>query len=79
MSSKPTYEELEQRVKKLEKETIEFRRGEDALRESVKLLQHSQLMAYAGSYRINLRTNQGRYRNLTSPENLICNSWRFKI
>ena len=34
MASKPTYEELEQRLKELEKETAESERAEEALRES---------------------------------------------
>jgi len=34
MAKKPTYEELEQRVKELEKEAVERRRAEEALRES---------------------------------------------
>jgi len=36
MARKPTYEELEQRVKELEKETAERKRAEEALRESEK-------------------------------------------
>ncbi|MBW1851650.1 MAG: PAS domain S-box protein [Deltaproteobacteria bacterium] len=34
MERKPTYEELEQRVKELEKESLKHRKAEDALRES---------------------------------------------
>ena len=36
MSEKPTYEELEQRVKKLEKVAVERKKVEEALRESEK-------------------------------------------
>ena len=34
MEKKPTYEELEQRVKELEKETVHRKQTEEALRES---------------------------------------------
>jgi len=34
MARKPTYDELEQRVKELEKETLEHKRVEEVLRES---------------------------------------------
>ena len=34
MAKKPTYEELEQRVKELEKESAERKRAEEALRQS---------------------------------------------
>ena len=34
MAKKPTYEELEKRVKKLEKETVEREQAEEALKES---------------------------------------------
>ena len=34
MERKPTYEELEQRVKELEKESLKHRKAKDALRES---------------------------------------------
>ena len=32
MTKKPTYEELEQKVKELEKESVKHKRGEEALR-----------------------------------------------
>ena len=38
MTEKPTYEELKQRVEKLEKEAFERKRAEEALRESEKNL-----------------------------------------
>ena len=34
MANKPTYEELEQRVKKLEKEAFKLKRAEQVLRQS---------------------------------------------
>ena len=34
MAKKPTYEELEQRIKELENEALEPKRAEEALRES---------------------------------------------
>ena len=34
MAKKPTYEELEQRIKELEKEFLERKKAEEALRES---------------------------------------------
>ena len=36
MGKKPTYEELQQKVKELKKEAIERKRAEDALQESQK-------------------------------------------
>lgn len=39
MNDKPTYEELEQRVKDLQKEAVERKRAEEALRESARRLQ----------------------------------------
>ena len=49
MAQKPTYKELEQRVKELEKEVIKRKLGEDALRESTRRLQvaHDQAIIYA--------------------------------
>ena len=44
MAKKPTYEELEQRVRELEKEAIERKRAEEALRES-----HETLLAVLNS------------------------------
>ena len=40
MAKKPTYEELEQRVKELEKEAVERKLAEESLRQSISLLQH---------------------------------------
>jgi len=48
MSEKPTYEELEQRVKKLEKEFIIRKRAEEALRESEATLKSIFLAAPTG-------------------------------
>ena len=48
MTKKPTYEELEQRIKELKNETFERRRAEEALRESeekFKLISEQSLMA----------------------------------
>ncbi|UCG79889.1 MAG: hypothetical protein JSV60_07890, partial [Desulfobacterales bacterium] len=49
MAEKPTYEELEQRVKELEEESLERKQTEDALRESTRKLQvaHDQAIIYA--------------------------------
>ncbi len=41
MTQKPSYEELEQRVKELEKESVERKRAEVALRESENQIQGS--------------------------------------
>ena len=48
MESKPTYEDLEQKVKELEDEAFERKRAEEALRESeekFKLISEQSLMA----------------------------------
>ena len=49
MAGKPTYEELEQKVKELEKEFVVRKAAEDALRESTRRLQvaHDQAFVYA--------------------------------
>jgi light-regulated signal transduction histidine kinase (bacteriophytochrome) len=49
MAAKPTYEALEQRVKELEKEFLERKQVEEALRESARQLQiaHDQAIIYA--------------------------------
>ncbi len=49
MAGKPTYEELEQKVKELEKEFVVRKAAENALRESTRQLQvaHDQAMVYA--------------------------------
>ena len=49
MADKPTYEQLEQRVKGLEKEALELRQTEEALRESARRLEvaYDQAIIYA--------------------------------
>ena len=48
MAKKPTYEELEQRVKELEKDAIGSKRPEEALRKSEALLQATMDQSHAG-------------------------------
>ncbi len=49
MAKKPTYEELKQRIKELEREAIEHQHAEEALRETTRQLQvfHDQCVLYA--------------------------------
>jgi len=57
MAKKPTYEELEQRVKELENEAFERKQAEEALRESEE------------KYRdLTMNINVGVYRNTAGPE-----------
>ena len=48
MTKKPTYEELEQRVKELEKEAVGRKQGEEALRESEETFRHLSEAAFEG-------------------------------
>ncbi|MEE9151602.1 MAG: PAS domain S-box protein [Thermoplasmata archaeon] len=58
MTKKPTYEELEQRVKKLEKETLERKRAEEVLRERERYFHsllsnmHEDILVVDREYRI---------------------------
>ncbi len=48
MSSKPTYEELERKVRELKSESIERKKVEKALKESEERLSHAQSVAHLG-------------------------------
>ena len=85
MCKKPSYEELEERVNSLEKEAIERKRAEEALRESVRRLQvaYDQSIVYA--QRLNekiterkqvkeaLRESEEKYRTVleASPDPIV--------
>jgi len=58
METKPTYEELEQRVKKLEEETVERKRAEEALRASEEFLNSTGKMAKVGGWEIDGKTKK---------------------
>lgn len=85
MAQKPTYEELKQRVKELEKEALEHRLAEDRLRESTSRLQdaHDQAIVYAQELNEEiterkraeeaLRESEERYRAVLegSPDSIV--------
>jgi len=56
MSDKPTYEELEQRVKELEKETILRKQAEETLRKSEAVLTDTSRMAKVGGWEVDAKT-----------------------
>lgn len=58
MVEKPTYEELEKRIKELDQEVVKRRQDEVELRESERLLKKSQAIAHIGSWELNLATNR---------------------
>jgi len=61
MAVKPTYEELEQRVKGLESEAFERKRAEDALRESKENLDKAQKLAHIGNWSRDLILNRAQW------------------
>ncbi len=58
MSGKPTYEELEQRVRELEKSELERKQLEEALKKSEALLAESQRIAHVGSWVFDINENR---------------------
>ncbi|MFC1516487.1 PAS domain S-box protein [Thermodesulfobacteriota bacterium] len=58
MTQKPTYEELEQKIKDLEKEAGKRNVAEKALKESKALLKKSQEIAHIGSWRLDLEKDE---------------------
>ena len=71
MAEKPTYEELEKRVLKLEREAVKHRRVEKALRERVKELK----CLYAISHLIETEDNLSKF--LQETVDLIPESWQY--
>jgi PAS domain S-box-containing protein len=81
MTKKPTYEELKQRIKDLEKQAVEHKRTEEALRETTRKLQvsHDQSIIYAQQLteeiterkRIEkaLRESEAKYREVVERAN----------
>ncbi len=65
MQKKPTYDEFEQRVKELEKETVERKRAEEALRTTREQLQQAQKMTALGTL------VAGVAHEINNPINLI--------
>ena len=79
MERKPTYEELEQRVKELEKESLKHRKAKDALRESEERYKH--LVDYANDiiYRTDANGNftfcNPISLKISSPSLINCTFW----
>ena len=65
MQKKPTYDEFEQRVKELKKETVERKRAEEALRTTREQLQQAQKMTALGTL------VAGVAHEINNPINLI--------
>ena len=61
MAKKPTYEELEQKIKELENEAFDRKRAEEVLRESKDNLDTAQKIAHVGSWSRDLKTNRGQW------------------
>jgi hypothetical protein len=53
MTEKPTYKELEQRIKQLEREVLEYIRKEEEFNEQLKLLEHGHLRRTLSLMKIN--------------------------
>jgi PAS domain-containing protein len=58
MTRKPTYEELEQRIKELEQESAKRKRAEEALRTSQVLLNETRRMAKVGGWEFDIDTQE---------------------
>mgnify|MGYP000449924083 CR=1 FL=1 len=67
MSEKSAYRELEQRIKQLESEVLEYMRKEKELNEQLKLLEYSHLRRTISLMKINEELNR-EFKNLNRAD-----------